>query len=96
MLLQLGCCGVWHASGVNDALSIARDRRPDIAVLDVNLGGELVYPVADHLDRAGIPLIFTTGYGRDGLPERWACHPVLQKPFPMNALASALHSALDR
>jgi CheY-like chemotaxis protein len=96
MLLELGCSGVSHASAIDDALMIARERRPDVAVLDVNLGGELVYALADQLDRSGIPLIFTTGYGRDSLPERWVRRPLLQKPFSSASLASALGLALHR
>ena len=94
MLQELGCSDVWHASAVSQALSILSERRPDIAVVDVNLGGELVYPLVEQLDAAGIPFVFATGYGRTGLPNAWSGRPVVQKPFPLEVLAAALGSAL--
>ncbi len=94
MLQELGCSDVWHASGVSQALAILGERRPDVAVLDVNLGGELVYPLVSQLDAAAIPFLFATGYGRTGLPRHWNERPVLQKPFALDTLAAALGSAL--
>jgi CheY-like chemotaxis protein len=96
MLLDLGCAAIWHAAAVDEALTLLQEHRPDIAVLDVNLGGKLVYPVADRLIGEGIPFIFATGYGRKGIPEPWCRHPVLQKPFGAEALASALVGTLRR
>jgi DNA-binding response OmpR family regulator len=94
MLQELGCAVVWHASGASEALSMLRDRRPDAAVLDVNLRGELAYPLAVYLDAAGIPFVFATGYGRAGIPGHWASRPIIQKPFAAKTLAAALGSAL--
>ena len=64
--------------------------RPDVALLDVNLGREKVFPVADMLIDRAIPFIFSTGYGRDGLPLEWAGWPVIQKPYLTRELAMAL------
>ena len=94
MLQQLGCSHVWHATAVSQALTIVGERRPDVAVLDVNLGGEPVYPVVERLAAAEIPFIFATGYGRTGLPQQWNGRPVIQKPFALEALAAALGSVL--
>ena len=94
MLAELGCADVWHASAVSEALSLLGERRPDAAVLDVNLGGEPVYPVASRLDAARIPFVFATGYGRKGLAEEWDARPVVQKPFAAEALAAALQTVL--
>jgi CheY-like chemotaxis protein len=71
LLEELGCTEVWQASSVQGALTILADRTPDLAVLDVNVGGDLVYPVAGQLSKAGVPFLFTTGYGRVGIPEHW-------------------------
>jgi hypothetical protein len=49
-----------------------------------------VFPVADMLIERAIPFIFSTGYGRDGLPLEWAGRPVIQKPYLTRELARAL------
>jgi CheY-like chemotaxis protein len=94
MLLELGCSAVWHAASVKEAQAILSARRPDAAVLDVNLGGEFVYGFADRLAAEAVPFIFATGYGRGGLPERWADRRVVQKPFAEATLCSALLACL--
>jgi CheY-like chemotaxis protein len=94
MLTELGCAQVWQAGGVGDALAILRVRRPDAAVLDVNLAGEPAYPVAEQLDARTIPFIFTTGYGRQGMPDLWARRPIIQKPFTAEDLRAVLESVL--
>ena len=96
MLLELGCDGVWHATSLNQALEMLDTRNPDAAVLDVNLTGERVYPIASRLESAGIPFIFATGYGRGGIDKEWLSRPVLQKPFESGALEAALASVLVR
>ena len=62
----------------------------DAAVLDVNLGGEPVYPVADALMAAGVPFVFVTGYGPAALEGRFEHIPVLQKPIDGAALQRVL------
>jgi CheY-like chemotaxis protein len=94
MLRELGCSEVWHAAAVKEALAILAQRRPDVAVLDVNLGHELVYPLATWLDTEAIPFVFATGYGRKGIAERWGDCPVVQKPFAREALAAALGAVM--
>lgn len=94
MLRDAGCTTVWHASSVSEALAVLQAHRPDVAVLDVNLAGELVFPVAERLDAACIPFVFSTGYGRTGIPPRWARIPTIQKPFRFIELRVALASVL--
>lgn len=94
MLIDLGCEDVWYASSVGEALESVAERAPDLAVLDVNLGGEHAYPIARRLAEAGVPFVFATGYGAAGILEDWAGRPVLQKPFQCDMLAAALASAL--
>ena len=93
MLLTLGCASVVHAAAVKQALSVLAQNTPDAAVLDVNLAGEPGYAVAEKLEESGVPFVFATGYGESGLPQRWRERPVVQKPFTLETLESALRSA---
>ncbi|MGH6872289.1 MAG: response regulator [Rhizomicrobium sp.] len=90
MLLDLGCAEVWLAGSVAPALSLLDDRKPDLAVLDVNLAGVPVYPIAERLAQMGVPFFFATGYGQKGLAPEWAGRPVIQKPFDQDALSRML------
>lgn len=57
------------------------NRRVDAAVLDVNLQGEMVFPVADALSERGIRFIFVTGYERVSIPEKYAAVVRCEKPI---------------
>jgi CheY-like chemotaxis protein len=94
MLRELGFATVWHATSVEGALAMLSDRRPDAAVLDVNLAGEMVFPVATHLATSRISFIFATGYGRKGIPDAWIETPVIQKPFDIETLGRALGTVI--
>lgn len=94
LLKDLGCSSVWLASNPGRALQIVAEQHPDAAVLDVNLGGQPVFPLAERLAAQGVPFIFATGYGRTGIPGRWAATPVIQKPFDAATLGSALEKVL--
>lgn len=94
MLLELGCGNVVNVAGILEAFSAIEEGRPDVAVLDVNLDGVEVYPVAEKLKAIGVPFVFTTGYGSEGLKPEWAQTPVVQKPFRADMLAKALVSVL--
>ncbi|CAL8981461.1 Sensor histidine kinase RcsC [Rhodoplanes sp. P11] len=94
ILRELGCGVVRNVAGIAEALAALDEARPDVAVLDVNLDGVEVYPVAERLRDCGIPFVFTTGYGADGLDPGWAHMPVVQKPFRSDMLARALEAVL--
>jgi CheY-like chemotaxis protein len=94
MLCDLGCQVIGPVSRVASALDLLEDEPVDAAVLDVNLGGEAVFPVADRLAAAGVPFVFSTGYGLAGLDPRHADRPVLQKPYSRERLGAALAGAL--
>ncbi|MEO8927692.1 MAG: response regulator [Caulobacteraceae bacterium] len=95
MLADLGCAVVGPVHTVDAALALTtRSEAIDAALLDVNLAGQPVFPVADALRAMGAPVIFTTGYGAGGLREADAGAPVLQKPFRAADLARALVVAL--
>lgn len=59
---------------------LARQAAPDVAVLDMNLGGDMALPIADELVARGIPFLFTTGYDATALPARHAAVRRLEKP----------------
>ncbi len=91
MLAEMGCTIVGPAMRLEEAQALARSTmEADVALLDVNLGGQQVFPVAEILAGRGIPFVFATGYGREGLPEEWRGRPVLPKPYTEQELASAL------
>ena len=62
----------------------------DLGVLDINLNGQTVYPVADELARRGIPFVFATGYDPSVIPDHYRDRPRWQKPFDPDGLARAL------
>ncbi|HVG48881.1 MAG TPA: response regulator [Rubellimicrobium sp.] len=67
---------------VADALALlATEAPPDAAILDVNLGGEMVFPVADVLRERGVPFMFATGYDQWSLPQAYTDVPRCEKPF---------------
>ena len=95
MLAELGCLVVGPAHALDTALDLARTELGiDAALLDVNLGGQPVFAVADALREKGVPAIFSTGYGDAALREIDRGAPVLQKPFRAHDLAKALNDAL--
>lgn len=76
---------------VSDANTfIAGESSIDAAILDINLHGEMVFPVADALRERGIPFAFATGYDEAVLPERFASVPRIEKPFKSARIAAVL------
>lgn len=90
MLDDLGCKVVGPASRLDEAMALAGEAELDCAVLDVNLGGQSIFPLADFLRAKGAPFAFATGYGDAGLREVDKGSPVLQKPFRETDLARVL------
>ena len=90
MLDDLGCKVVGPASRLDEAIALAGEAELDCAVLDVNLGGQSIFPLADLLRAKGAPFAFATGYGDAGLREIDKGSPVLQKPFRETDLARVL------
>lgn len=94
MLAELGYEIAGTASRLEEAIALARTLDFDAAVLDVNLNGHPVSPVAEIVAERGMPIVFSTGYGRSGLEPRWRDRPVLQKPYRVEELDAALRDAL--
>ena len=95
MLAELGCTVAASAARLDEALALAQNADFDIAVLDVNLNGQPIVPVADILAARGTPFVFATGYGERGLPTTHRDRPALKKPFHLDGLKRALQGALD-
>jgi CheY-like chemotaxis protein len=91
MLAEIGAVVVGPAATVEEALALASgDSVADVALLDVNLAGKPIFPVADVLRRRGVPFIFASGYGEAGIIQEHRGAPVLQKPFREADLTLAL------
>ncbi|MGR4862344.1 response regulator [Caulobacter sp. LARHSG274] len=91
MLADFGCVVAGPAETVAKALSlIAATTDIDAAILDVHIGGEMVFPVADALRDRRVPFVFSTGFGPSDLATRYPGSPLLAKPYPPEALASTL------
>ena len=90
MLSDLGCVVVGPAARLDEAVELVNAGGIDCAVLDVNLGGQPIFPLADLLREKGRPFAFATGYGDAGLREVDRGSPVLQKPFREGDLARVL------
>ena len=94
MLGELGYIVAAEAARIEEALDAAKSVEFDLAILDVNLNGHNVSPVADALAARGTPFVFATGYGERGLPEAYRDRPALKKPFQIDGLEKTLLSAL--
>ena len=94
MLEELGHRVIAEAGSVREALSLAETSEFDLALLDVNLDGESVAPVARAIERRGLPFLFVTGYAPAALPEPFTGSSVLRKPFPIEVLKQAIGSRL--
>jgi CheY-like chemotaxis protein len=90
VLRTLGVQIVGPASSVPRALALVEAGGFDGALLDVNLRGVRVDAVADALAARGVPFVFITGYGADGLPEAHRTRPMLTKPFHDADLSAVL------
>ena len=88
MLTDLGFDVIGPFARVADAMAAIKREDFHAAVLDVNLDGEVVYPVADAVLARGVPFVFVTGYSADGIDRRFAQVPVLQKPIERQMLQS--------
>ena len=92
-LIEWECivAGVCHS--VCQALDAVENGVFDLAILDLNLGGQMSHPIAKALDRRGIPFLFLSGYGEQAIPAHptW---PICAKPFSGEELAERLVAVL--
>lgn len=95
MLESAGCVVAGPIPRLAQAVYAAESEACDAAVLDVNLAGERVFPVADILSRRQVPFVLVTGYGGNTLPPEYAACPRLHKPFRLAELLAALCGMLQ-
>ena len=94
MLEDLGHSIAGQAGTIDEALELARNATFDVALLDVNVNGKPITPVAEVLVERGLPFVFASGYGQRGVPDAFKTRPALQKPFQIEALGEALDAAV--
>ncbi len=95
MVLALGYEVVVGAATLDEAIAAARTGDFDLALLDLNLGGKLTYPVADILKARRVPFAFVTGYGSAGVLAAYTGVPVLEKPFRQEDLKTVIAQLLS-
>ena len=94
MVEGMGCAVTALAPRVALGVAMADSGNFDVAILDVNVAGENVEPVAERLAAKGVPFIFATGYGEAGVPLRYRDRPVVAKPFRPDQLEAAIQKAV--
>jgi CheY-like chemotaxis protein len=93
MLEELGYGTAAEAGDMTSALLLAQRAQFDFAILDVNLDGEMIWPVAEVLKTNNVRFLFASGYGSPSLAEAFHGCVALQKPFPIESLAMAISQA---
>jgi len=96
MLEELGYSIAAEAGDINEAINLAQSVEFDLAILDVNVNGKVISPVADLIAARNRPFIFATGYGSSGLPPEYRDRPAVQKPFQIETLARIIEQTLNR
>lgn len=95
-LTSLGCIVVGPASNLAAAVQAAESDGIDIAILDVNLRGEQVFPAADILMERGVPVIFCSGHLANAhFPARHTDHVRVPKPYTAAMIVTALREILS-
>lgn len=95
MLGELGYIIAAQAARIDGALEAVRTGEFDLAILDINVGGEAISPVAEALAARGTPFVLATGDDERGLPELYRDRPMLAKPFRIDSLERMLQSVTD-
>lgn len=90
-----GAIVVGPVSRVSQALDLARAEHLDGALLDVNLAGDMIWPVVDALGERGIPVLLVTGYDAGTIAAAYADRPRCEKPVEIAALLRALGRVIE-
>jgi len=95
LLEDIGCEPVGPVGHVQTALLALTKEPLDAALLDVDLAGESVEPIAELLKRRGIPFALVTGYARERIPARLRDYPYVGKPFTFGDMKATVLALLD-
>lgn len=95
LLREAGCVHLMWVATVADALESVGARRPDVAILDLNVNGEKSFPVADALNEAGVPFVIVSGHSRTIVPARHGKRPFLGKPYDRGELLRVVQHMVD-
>ena len=88
---------VSRAARLAEAMALASDDVAiDAAILDINLDGVAVYPLAQRLQDMGVPFLFASAYGDAGIPDEYSAYQVLAKPYPTQDMLDAVGALLAR
>jgi DNA-binding response OmpR family regulator len=85
---------VTHVDSLELALESITRERFDAAVLDINLGNDEVYPVAERLRAMAVPFFFASARGASGLSHAFRHHPIVPKPYRIDQIEAMLEAAL--
>jgi CheY-like chemotaxis protein len=94
MLEELGHRIAAEADSIKEGRLFAETAVFDLALLDVNIGGHNIAPIAEILERRGLPFVFVSGYTATALPKSFGNRPLLHKPFQITHLRQAIEAAL--
>jgi DNA-binding response OmpR family regulator len=85
---------VHGVSSLAEGLKVSQSEAFDAAILDVNLGRDLVFPLADQLREQGVPFVFASGYGKEEIPQDFHAYDTLLKPYDSKSLLNAVATLL--
>jgi CheY-like chemotaxis protein len=96
MIEEAGHSVVAEAGNVTKGAALATEAEFDLAILDINLGGDTIEPIASAITSRGKPFFFVSGYGSSGVPDAFRGTPVVRKPCLLAELQTAIDAALSQ
>jgi DNA-binding response OmpR family regulator len=97
ILESIGCEIVGPASRLAAAVQLAQTESLDAAILDINISGEMIWPVAEELQRRDVPFLFLSAYPQPSIvPKIFATIARLEKPLAEGRLVNHLHAIWGR
>lgn len=95
VLERLGAEVIGPVGSLDEAEVLVSEGKFDCAILDINLRGEMAFPIADRLESKGIPFIVASGYNSAAIPDRFLAVPRVEKPFNPREVIAAIPNLLE-